>query len=226
MKRPKQSTDGFTLLEMAIVVLIMGSMAAMIAPGLSEWMADARASAAAQELVRLNRVIRVRVNDTGLAHLFVFRASDDAEGSNALGKISVWEGMNNHCNQTPWRQTMVDGKPEEGHIQIDGLDLGDSAYNLPMDGRPPAADDSGRQVVRVVPNIDPKSVIICFEPGGNTLMGISESESPIGFRFTPQTQSVVFSVTRTISYSGGTPQKRGVTREVIYPAGGNGRLRF
>src|SRR4051812_38372508 len=128
MKRSR-SIEGYTLLEMSIVVLIMGAMAAMIAPGLGEFMADARASGASEELIRLDRVIRARVNQTGLAHLMLFQASDDAAGSNGLGRIRVWEGMNNHCNQTPWLQT-INGAATLGHVPVDALDMGDSAYNL------------------------------------------------------------------------------------------------
>jgi prepilin-type N-terminal cleavage/methylation domain-containing protein len=225
MKRAR-SIEGFTLLEMSIVVLIMGSMAAMIAPGLSEWMADTRASGAAEYLVRINRVVRARVNDTGLAHLMVFRASDDAQGSYALGKVQVWEGMNNHCNQTPWMQT-IDGSVADGHQQIDGLDLGDPAYNLPMDGHAPTAADSGRQVVRLADALDSKLVVLCFEPGGSTFTAVNDGASAsIGFRFTPQTVPVVFRVIRSVARSGGSPETRGIEREIVFPAGGNGRLRL
>ena len=160
MKRAR-STEGFTLFEMAIVILIMGSMAAMIAPGLSEWVADARASAAAEGLVRISRVVRARVNDTGLAHLFMFQATDDIDGAHELGTVRVWEGMNNHCNQTPWIQT-IEGKPEDGHQIVDGMDLGSSEYNLPMDGEAPTASDTGRQVVRLTNNIDKSMLVLCF----------------------------------------------------------------
>jgi prepilin-type N-terminal cleavage/methylation domain-containing protein len=225
MKRAR-STEGFTLFEMSIVVLIMGSMAAMIAPGLSEWMADARASAAAEGLLRMGRVVRARVNDTGLAHLLVFRASDDADGSNALGNVVLWEGMNNHCNQTPWMQT-IEGKIEDGHQAIDRLDLGNSEFNLPMDGRAPAASDTGRQVVRLTANLDPKLVVLCFEPGGTTFTAVADGDSPsIGFRFTPQTAPVIFTVNRSIARQGGTAETRGADRQIVFPAGGNGRLRL
>jgi prepilin-type N-terminal cleavage/methylation domain-containing protein len=218
MKRSR-STEGFTLIEMSIVVLIMGSMAAMAAPGLSEWMADTRASGAAEGLLRLNRVVRARVNETGLAHLLLFRASDDAEGRNGLGNVQLWEGMNNRCNQTPWIQAI------DNHQMIDGLDLGDPAYNLPVDGRAPSVNDVGRQVVRLTNNVDPKLLVLCFEPGGNTLTAVSDGESPsIGFRFTTQTTPVVFIVNRSIARTAGSPVTRGRDRAIIFPAGGNGRL--
>ncbi|HKP63466.1 MAG TPA: prepilin-type N-terminal cleavage/methylation domain-containing protein [Polyangiales bacterium] len=226
MKRAR-STEGFTLLEMAIVVLIMGSMAAMIAPGLSEWMADARASGAAEDMVRISRVVRARVNSTGLAHVLVFRGTTDTVGSNGLGNVRVWEGMNNHCNQTPWLQT-IKGKIEDGHSQIDGLDLVDSAYNLPTSGSAPSAADTGRQVIVLTCSLSEKTAVLCFEPNGATFVGVDQSGSAdIGYRFTPQTAPVIFTVTRYV-HGGGDPkdETRGLARQIVFPVGGNGRLRF
>jgi type II secretory pathway pseudopilin PulG len=224
MKRSR-SIEGYTLLEMSIVVLIMGAMAAMIAPGLGEFMSDARASGASEELVRLNRVIRARVNQSGLAHLMLFEASDDAAGSNGLGRIRVWEGMNNHCNQTPWLQT-INGSPNDGHVPVETLDMGDSAYNLPTGSSPPSATDTGRQIIRIVPTGDAKLAILCFEPGGNTYVGTSDGGSAsIGYTFVRQMAAVTFTVIRQASRNG-TMEDRGVRREVVFPPGGNGRMRF
>lgn len=224
MKRSR-SIEGYTLLEMSIVVLIMGAMAAMIAPGLGEFMADNRASGASEELVRLNRVIRARVNQTGLAHLMVFVASDDADGSNGLGRIRVWEGMNNHCNQTPWLQT-INGSADEGHVPVDSLDMGNSAYNLSTGSTAPTATDTGRQVIRIQSSGNAKFAALCFEPGGNTFVGTATGDSPaVGYTFVRQTDPLTFTVIRQYSRSG-TMEDRGVRREVVFPPGGNGRMRF
>jgi len=224
--RRKRSTEGFTLFELAIVILIMGGMAAMIAPGLSEQMADARAAGAAEELVRLHRLIRARVNSTALAHLFWFQATNDAAGSNGLGNVRVWEGMNNRCSLTPWMWT-INGDPDDGHQIIDGVDMGDSAYNLPVDGADPGLDDIGRQIIRIQGRAT--TVILCFEPGGATYTGVVDAGAPdVGFVFTPQTVAETFTVTRSITIAGDAEadRPRGVPRTVVFPAGGNGRLRF
>jgi type II secretory pathway pseudopilin PulG len=219
-----RSTGGYTILELMIVVMIMGSMAMMIAPGLGEFMADARASAASEDLIRLNRVIRARVNQTGLAHLMLFQASDDVAGSQGLGRIRVWEGMNNRCSQTPWMQAIT-GTEANGFQPIETVDMGDPAYNLPTSSAP-TASDTGRQVIRIVASTTPKLAVLCFEPGGNTFRGASAGDAPaIGYTFTPQTSAETFSVLRTLSRSG-TMEERGVSRDVIFPAGGNGRMRF
>lgn len=221
----RRSTDGYTLLELMIVVLIMGAMAALVAPGLGEFMADARASGAAEELVRLNRVIRARVNQTGLAHLMVFTATNDAAGSQGLGRIRVYEGMNNHCSQTPWMQT-INGTIDDGHRPVEGVDMGDPAYNLSSTSSAPTASDTGRQVISIQASTAAASAILCFEPGGNTFRGANDGTAPaIGYNFTPQTTPETFTVIRSAS-RGGVMEPRGVNREVIFPAGGNGRMRF
>src|ERR1700753_1681156 len=99
-----RSRPVFTLRELMIAITIMGTMAALMAPGIAEFLADTRASAATEDLIRLSRHVRSRAQETGLAHLIVFDASNGISG--ALGRILVYEGMNNHCRQTPWPQTL------------------------------------------------------------------------------------------------------------------------
>lgn len=225
MRRPR-STEGYTLLELAIVVMIMGTMAALVAPGLSEALADSRANGAAEEMVRINRVIRARVNQSGLAHLLLFRASDDVDGSYGLGRVEVWEGMNNRCTQTPWKDT-IDGDPADGHMPVEVLDLGTSAYNLPFGGRAPRLDDVGRQVVRLFAGAEETAAMLCFEPGGATYTAAADATvGVIAYKFTPQTEAVRFTVRRSIAQAGEDPLTRGVDRVVLFPAGGNGRMWF
>jgi prepilin-type N-terminal cleavage/methylation domain-containing protein len=226
MKR-KRSTEGFTLFELAVALLIMGSMAALAAPGLGEMMADSRASAATEELVRLHRVIRARVNETGLAHLLTFSAASSAAGSSGLGQLRLYEGMNNRCRQTPWMQT-INGTPAQGHTPIEIVDLASSQYNLaPASGAAVSDSDTGRHVVTVRADADATAAILCFEPGGTSYVGATDGTSAaIGFTFTPQITPVIFTVRRTITMAGGTKESRGVDRQVIFPAGGNGRFRL
>jgi prepilin-type N-terminal cleavage/methylation domain-containing protein len=226
MKR-KRSTEGFTLFELSVALLIMGSMAALAAPGLGEMMSDSRASAAAEELVRLHRVIRARVNDTGLAHLLTFSAAANAGGSQGLGQFRLYEGMNNRCRQTPWMQT-INGTPAQGHTPIEIVDLASSQYNIaPSSGVGPTATDTGRHVVIARVGAGAIAATLCFEPGGTSYTGATDGTSTaIGFTFTPQATPVIFAVTRSITMSGGTRESRGVDRRVIFPAGGNGRFRI
>jgi type II secretory pathway pseudopilin PulG len=224
--RRSRSTAGYTLLELTIAVLIMGSMAAMIAPGLSEQMADTRASAAAEEMVRLSRMVRARVNQTGLAHLMRFVSTNTEDGSYGLGRVEIWEGMNNKCNHTPWKQT-IDGDPDDGHQMVDGVDIGSSTYNISKGDEPPTAEDTGRMVVRMTASSSANGVNLCFEPGGMTLVATVEATAgDISYRFVPQTTAETFRVTRYIREAGGTTRQLGVERQIVFPPGGGGRLRF
>ena len=212
---------GFTLLELMIVVTVMGTMAAMLAPGIGEFLADARASAASEDLVRLSRHMRSRVQETGLAHLLIFIGDDSASGG--LGRVRVYEGMNNHCRDTPWPETITDGTIAKGHSIIESVDLGDSSYNVPLSGTDAKKSDENRQVIALTARDGTgalTTVAMCYEPGGGTLLGVGDS-SIASFAFTPQTQAVTFTVRRTVN-----GEQHGPTRDVVFPAGGAARFRF
>jgi prepilin-type N-terminal cleavage/methylation domain-containing protein len=212
---------GFTLLELMIVVTVMGTMAAMMAPGIGEFLADARASAASEDLIRLSRHMRSRVQQTGLAHLLIFSGIDADSGG--LGRVVVYEGMNNHCRQTPWGDAIT-GTIANGHTIVDRVDLGDSSYNSPTGSSPPTKDDTNRQVialsVRGSLGAADSAAVICYEPGGGTLEGVSDASSA-SFAFSAQTQPITFVVTRSVS-----GVRHGANREVVFPAGGAARFRF
>jgi prepilin-type N-terminal cleavage/methylation domain-containing protein len=208
---------GFTLLELMIAITIMGTMAALLAPGIGEFMADARAAGASEDLVRLSRHVRARAQETGLAHLLVYTGIPGDAGG--LGRIRVYEGMNNHCRQTPWPQT-VGGTAADGHAPVDVLDLSSSSYN-PVSN--PTIDDANRQVIalRVANAIGaPDSAVVCYEPSGATWQGTFTASS-IGFAFTRQIAPITFTITRRVS--GVT---RGADRNVVFQPGGIARFRY
>lgn len=213
--------DGFTLIELMIVITIMGSMVAMIAPGLSEFMADARAASASEGLVRLTRHMQARTQQSGLAHMLVFSSSYDDGGG--LGVVRVYEGMNNHCRQTPWLQT-INGTVANGHAPVDMLDLSLSQFNP---GKPsPTIDDRDRHVVslRVAGAVGaPDAAIICIEPGGGVWEGASSSTAGAGFVFTkPLTSKAIeFTISRKLNGA-----RRGRDRMVVFSTSGLARFRF
>jgi prepilin-type N-terminal cleavage/methylation domain-containing protein len=216
----RRSHAGFTLLELMIVVSVMGTMAALLAPGIGEFMADARAAAAAEDLVRISRHVRARAQESGLAHLLVFSgASTDSGG---LGVVRVYEGMNNRCRQTPWPQT-INGSVAQGHAPVEVLDLAASQFNLGVNGRSPSIDDSGRQVIAMRASGSlgaPESAVICYEPSGATWEGVSNS-SAVGLGFTRQNVPINFNLTRTVN-----SVARGSTRRIVFQPGGIARFRF
>ena len=211
---------GFTLLELMIVITVMGTMAAMMAPGIGEFLADARASSVAEELVRISRHVRARAQETGLAHLLVFGGTQN--DSNGLGRLRVYEGMNNHCRQTPWPQA-IGGHVNDGFAALEDLDLAITTYNPVSSGTTPRANDSDRQVIVLGVRgsaAAPDAAVLCFEPSGASLQGVTAS-SDVGYAFSSQNTAIVFTVTRSV---GG--EQRGAVREVVFPAGGTARFRY
>jgi prepilin-type N-terminal cleavage/methylation domain-containing protein len=209
--------NGFTLVELMIVITVMGTMAAMLAPGISEFLADARASNATEDLVRLSRHLSARTRQTGLAHLLIFgRTSNDSGG---LGLMRLYEGMNNHCRSTPWPQALAE---TDGHAPIEILDM--AAYNFRKGTSAPSVDDTDRPVIAIsVTNslAAPDAAIICFEPSGATYEGAASTTAVTGFAFTRQTKAIRFTITRKVN-----GEDRGVSRDVLFPPGGIARFRF
>ena len=134
---------GFTLIELMIAITIMGALVAMVAPGIGEFWADARAASATEDLVRLTRHMRARTQETGLAHMLVFNGTGNESGG--LRIVRVYEGMNNHCRQTPWQQTIT-GTDANGHAAIEVLNMASGNYN-PIASNQPTVDDRDRNVI-------------------------------------------------------------------------------
>lgn len=217
----RRSQAGFTLLELMVVVAVMGMMAAMLAPGLGEFMADARTAAASEDLVRISRHVRARSQESGLAHLLVFGGTNNDSGG--LGALRVWEGMNNRCRQTPWTQTLT-GTVKDGHAPVEVLDLGASQFNPTGGGRAPSIDDSDRQVIYMRATDTNANVLdtvaLCFEPSGATWQGTANTTA-VGMVFTRQLLPITFTVSRKVN---GT--QRGAPRAVVFQPGGIARFRF
>jgi prepilin-type N-terminal cleavage/methylation domain-containing protein len=197
------SKQGFSLLELMIVIVVMGIITAMIAPGLNEFMADGRHSAAAEQLLRLHRSVRARVSETGLAHLVRF----DSAASGGRGAMQVFEGMNNHCITTPWNDAVVNGAANN-HFVVDSYDMDDfnkGAHRVVLTASTAAAG--------AVAALD-----LCFQPNG---MVYRRNSAGATWTFISLPEPVLFTITRTVDSVG-----RGVPRQVIFPIGGNARLRI
>jgi prepilin-type N-terminal cleavage/methylation domain-containing protein len=215
--------DGFTLIELMIVITIMGAMAAMIAPGIGEFLADSRAAGAAEALVRISRHMQARTQQTGLAHLLVFGSNNNDGGG--LGVVRVYEGMNNHCRQTPWAQT-ISGNANDGHAPVDVLDLSSGEFNPTRADSPPTVDDRDRHVIslRVAGAVGaPDAAVICLEPGGTVWEGAASNVVGAGFVFTKplSSKAIVFTVSRKVNSA-----VRGRDRTVYFSTSGIARFRF
>ena len=217
MVRPR-SRQGFTLIEMMLVVTVIGVLSALILPGIGEVMADNRQAAASENLVRLHRMVRARVNQMGLAHLMVF----SADASSGHGDITVYEGMNNRCQSTPWANVFDANAAAKGHLPVAALDMLD--FNDLPSNYTGGTDDRLRQVITVraaslvAGAPQPLNVVnLCIQPNGMTFMSTVAGN----WTFQAQSSPVLFTFRRTMAGS-----QHGVNRNVLFPVGGNARLRI
>jgi prepilin-type N-terminal cleavage/methylation domain-containing protein len=218
---PRQRA-GFTLIELMIAISIMGALIAMVAPGIGEFLSDARAASAAEDLVRLSRHMRARAQETGLAHMLVFNGTGTESGG--LGIMRVYEGMNNHCRQTPWSQTIT-GRDDDGHAPVEVLDMATGAYN-PTSGSSPTIDDRDRNVIvlRVAGAASaPDGAILCVEPGGSVWDGVASTVLGAGYIFIKPASSkpILFTISRTMNSA-----VRGRDRSVMFSTSGLARFKF
>jgi hypothetical protein len=134
----------------------------------------------------------------------------------------MFQGMNGKCRQTQWSQVFgadegsLIGQPVEA-VDLIAFQVGGNAAA--------SATDTGRHVVTLraargataVTDLD-----VCVQPNGQSYTmasGLGEST------LTPQAAPVIFTVNRYVK-TGSTEVARGVDREVIFPIGGNARMRI
>jgi prepilin-type N-terminal cleavage/methylation domain-containing protein len=231
--RCRYRRGGFTAVELLIVVVIIGIMAAAVMPTIGDMRSDARQGSAAHDIVRMGRRARALTMETGVAHLLRFQRGNDARGSFGLGRFELFAGMTNRCRQTPWELALDPNAAEPLGIAAarrEGPNVLDMVSFNPTDGAtsPTDSDTSGRVVIRVrafgwtpEDNVtaDRPAVQICYQPNGQTYTLFAGQPGGIGLR--PQMDLVTFTIERRVG--GGT---RGVTREVVFPVGGNARVRY
>jgi prepilin-type N-terminal cleavage/methylation domain-containing protein len=214
MIRPSRSrSQGFTIVELMLVMVIIGVLTTLIAPSTGVMLADARAAGAAEDIVRLHRHVRARVLQTGLAHLVMWSGA----GDNGHGTLTVLEGMNNRCSTTPWQSAI-----DNAHAPIETLRMAE--YN-PAPGNNPSANDTFRQVIQLTAKevtgtsfTANTGLNVCFQPNGHTYVDAVAA----GFAFTMQPANLVFVVTRRLNTGAGFVTQ-GLPREVVFPVSGHAR---
>lgn len=217
---------GFTVIELMVVVVVIGVMAAAVVPALGEVRADGRQSDAAHDIVRVARRARSLAMERGVAHLLRFQRTpeNDARASNGLGRIELYAGMTNRCRQNPWSQALNPGQPLEMPVaRREGPDVLDMISFNPTDSAaaPTLAEaaSGGRQRIRITASssgTDRDVVHICYQTNGQTYEAFPNN----AILLRPQTAPITFTVTRTVN--GG---QKGLTRQVVFPIGGNARVR-
>lgn len=126
--QPQKGEEGFTLLELLVVLGIIALLAALVAPQVLRYMSDARASAASAQLKNLQTAIELYFLDTG-----TYPANE--AGVTALVKepsdVPAWRGPYIKVEsglRDPWGKAYLYKFPGE-HGAYDLLSLG-------RDGKP------------------------------------------------------------------------------------------
>jgi prepilin-type N-terminal cleavage/methylation domain-containing protein len=213
----RRSAPGFTVIELMIALVVIGVMAATVAPSLSEVLADNRQTSAAMDVVRLARQTRARTTATGTAHLLRYLGDTGEAAAFGLGTIAVHVGMNSKCMQTPWAQSTA---PVVGARQGPREIFHMSEYNPTSSTREPSAADDGRHVIALAARFGTEAAAvqtetcICYQPNGDIYTGTSVGALVI------QTQPVLITIARSMDGAA-----RGRDRQVLFPVGGHARLR-
>mgnify|MGYP002368528587 FL=1 len=100
--RPRASvsrrTQGFTLVELMAVVVIISVMTGLAAPSMMNALADARARDLTGQIVNFYNGARARATGSGRAQLVRFTAA----ANNAQGGLVAYEGNNSSCHASNW----------------------------------------------------------------------------------------------------------------------------
>ncbi|MGD8861768.1 MAG: type II secretion system protein [Myxococcales bacterium] len=212
--RPTRARAAFTIVELMIALVIIGIMAASVAPAIGEVIADQRQSGAAAGVIRTSITAQSRATATGVAHLLRFLQGNNAD---SLGVLELHMGMKRRCLQTDWETSVAGG----GLPAYERFEMAE--FNPTQPGQVPSASDGGRQVITLRPSTDASDPAkdstdfwICYQPNGVTYI---QNESA-GKSMIEQNEPVTFVVARSVD-----SVKRGVDREVIFPLGGTARIR-
>jgi len=172
----------------------------------------------------MSRRARSLTLSSGVAHLFRFQ-NTGAAGSNGLGVIELFEGMNGHCSQTPWDQAFTALASGQGRVDI--LDMAQfnptgsfyDAVRGSWTGTPPASTDQGRHVIRLTAALANNALTafqVCYQPNGQTFTSSVATTNP---PLAPQAQDITVTVSRTVN-----GVQHGQVRAVVFRPGAAARV--
>ncbi|MEM6962005.1 MAG: prepilin-type N-terminal cleavage/methylation domain-containing protein, partial [Myxococcota bacterium] len=212
-KRSPAPVAGYTLLELMVVVVIIGVLAALTAPAVGAALADRRVAQAAQDVVRLTRRGRSEAMALGRAHVLRFN-QDWGDGTPAF---RLYAGINNSCNANldAWQPifTAAAADCSNRFFCVDDSYIG-SFF------RPRFTAAAAERVVVVSALGD--EVQFCFEPNGITRWRTGTTDA--GTRFLGSNNATLDGAA-VFTFQRETDQGLvGVVRQVVIPLGADARV--
>lgn len=195
MPRPSRQPTGFTLIELMFVVLLIGVMAALIAPGLSQGRREAEIANFATGMVRLGSRARAQAQASGLAHALVLNANGTA------ATFQLFRGTSPRCNSVPWNW---------GGAPLDGLRTSDTRYSTGGVLLQLQAVDNAAAAIR-----------ICIQPNGVTLLRNGDVPALGGFMATINGGggALINDIEFRLFHGPSLTQRTGAERRVVFPSG-------
>jgi type II secretion system protein H len=199
VKATRRARDGFTLIELMVVVAIVAVVAAAAAPSIGAAVRDRKAATATLDVVRTFRGARASAAGYGRA----YTVSYDQSANDDQGELTVRRGITNRCTATAWNTATA--------TVIPGLAYTPERHRITDDFK------------IVLANANFPTLHICYEPTGitywsATLAGPFSNASPTSggtgvsaFRF-------------TIDRFVGSVSEGAVQRYVVVPLGGDARV--
>ncbi len=207
------SNEGFTIIELMVVIAIIGIMFAMVAPAVTSAMADGRAADAAVDIARLANSARSGANATGRAHVLVydaFQPQGGIGGNQEVGRMRLFRDEANSltsCNPAS-RWDFPNLNPID-EVDMRHYNIANSSHWITLE--PVTVNNVEVTGTNVIDQI-------CIQPDGRMMIRNS-SDTNFGDSVN-SVSSPIYAVFHKLS---GTLS--GVPRQVVFVFGGNARVR-